>query len=66
MIAFAIKHKQSSLTLPKACFYLQAGNIFYQKIENALNKDLSLLGGVFGDSKISIHFGKDKTNSILR
>ena len=44
--------------------------IFYQhevvkKIENVLNKEFSLLCQWFKDNKLSIHFGEDKTKSIL-
>ena len=40
--------------------------IFYvKKIENVLNKEFSSLCQWFIDNKLSIHFGKDKTKSIL-
>ena len=44
--------------------------IFYQhedvkKIENVLNKEFSSLCQWFIDNKLSIHFGEDKTKSIL-
>ena len=40
--------------------------IFYvKKIENVLNKEFSSLCQWFIDSKLSIHFGEDKTKSIL-
>ena len=35
------------------------------KIENVLNKEFLLLCQWFIDNKLSIHFGEDKTNSIL-
>ena len=59
-------------SLPDADFYLYAYNtcIFYQhddvnKIENVLNKELSSLFQWFIGNKLSIHFGEDKTKSIL-
>ena len=44
--------------------------IFYEhedvrKIENVLNKEFSSLCQWFIDNKLSIHFGEDKTKSIL-
>ena len=44
--------------------------IFYQhedvkKIENVVNKEFSSLYKWFTDNKLSIHFGEDKTISIL-
>ena len=44
--------------------------IFYQhedvkKTENVLNKEFSSLCQWFIDNKLSIHFGEDKTKSIL-
>ena len=35
------------------------------KIENVLNKEFLLLCQWFIDNKLSIHFGEDKTKSIL-
>ena len=35
------------------------------KIENQLNEDFSNICDWFVDSKLSIHFGEDKTRSIL-
>ena len=35
------------------------------KIESALNKNFSILCDWFVDNKLSIHFGQDKTKSIL-
>ena len=36
-----------------------------KKIENVLNKEFSSLCQWFIDNKLSIHFGEDKTKSIL-
>ena len=59
-------------TLADAGAYLYADDtcIFYQhedveKTENVLNKEFSSLCQWFIDSKLSIHFGEDKTKSIL-
>ena len=35
------------------------------EIESALNKNFSMLCDWFVDNKLSIHFGEDKTKSIL-
>ena len=35
------------------------------EIKSALNKNFSILCGWFADNKLSIHFGEDKTKSIL-
>ena len=35
------------------------------EIETALNKNFSILCDWFVDNKLSIHFGEDKTKSIL-
>ena len=59
-------------SLPDAGSYLYEDDtcIFYQhedvnKIENVLNKEFSSLCQWFIDNKLSIHFGEDKTKSIL-
>ena len=59
-------------SLSDAGSYLYADDtcIFYQhedvkKIENVLNKEFSSLCQWFIDNKLSIHFGEDKTQSIL-
>ena len=59
-------------SLSDAGSYLYADDtyIFYQhedvkKIENVLNKEFSSLWQWFIDNKLSIHFGEDKTKSIL-
>ena len=36
-----------------------------KEIENQLNKNFSLIYDWFVDNKLSIHFGEDKTRSIL-
>ena len=50
-------------------FYADDTCIFYQydvkKTENVLNKEFSSLCRWFIDNKLSIHFGEDKTKSIL-
>ena len=57
--------------LSDASFYFHAGDtcIFYQhdikKIGNVLNKEFSSLCQWFIDNKLSIHFGEDRTKSIL-
>ena len=58
--------------LSDAGSYLYADDtcIFYQhedvkKIENVLNKEFSSICQWFIDNKLSIHFGEDKTKSIL-
>ena len=59
-------------SLSDAGSYLYADDtcIFYQhedvkKIENVLNKEFSSLCQWFIDNKLSLHFGEDKTKSIL-
>ena len=58
-------------SLSDAGSYLYANDtcIFYKhegiKIENVLNKEFSSLCQWFIDNKLSIHFGEDKTKSIL-
>ena len=59
-------------SLPEAGSYLYADDtcVFYQhedvkKIEDILNKEFSSLCQWFIDNKPSIHFGEDKTKSIL-
>ena len=59
-------------SLSEAGSYLYAGDtcIFYQhedvtRIENVLNKEFSSLCQWFIDNKLPIHFGEDKTKSIL-
>ena len=52
------------------CFYMQTIHILYQhkdvvQIEKRLNKDFENLCDWFVDNKLSIHFGEDKTKSIL-
>ena len=38
---------------------------YINKIENQLNEDFSNICDWFVDNKLSIHFGEDKTKSIL-
>ena len=46
-----------------SCLVYEGGNI--NEIENKLNKDFNSLCDWFVDNKLSIHFGEDKTKSIL-
>ena len=60
---------QSLLDAGSYC-YADDTCIFYQhedvkKVENVSNKEFSLLCQWFVDNKLSIHFGEDKTKSIL-
>ena len=59
-------------SLSDADSYLYANDIciFFQhedvkKIENVLNKEFSSLCQWFIDNQLSVHFGEDKTKSIL-
>ena len=45
------------------CLIFQHNDI--TEIETALNKNFSMLCNWFVDNKLSIHFGEDKTKSIL-
>ena len=45
------------------CLIFQHNDI--KEIENQLNKNFSLICDWFVDNKLSIHFGEDKTKSIL-
>ena len=59
-----------SLSDAGSYFYADDTCIFYQhedvkKIENVLNKEFLSLCQWFIDNKLSIHFGEDKTKSIL-
>ena len=59
-----------SLSEAGSYWYVDDTCIFYQnedvkKIENVLNKEFSSLCQWFIDNKLSIHFGEDKTKSIL-
>ena len=53
----------SYLYADDTCIFYQQENI--KKTKNVLNKDFSKLCQWFIDSKLSIHFGEDKTKSIL-
>ena len=59
-----------SLSESGSYLYIDHSCIFYQdkviyKIEDNLNKECLTLCKWFVDNKLSIHFGVDKTNSIL-
>ena len=45
------------------CLVFQSKNI--KDIEKQLNKDFANISDWFVDNKLSIHFGEDKTKSIL-
>ena len=45
------------------CFIFQYTDI--SKIETAINKNFSMLCDWFVDDKLGIHFGEDKTKSLL-
>ena len=45
------------------CLIFQHKDII--EIESALNKNFSMLSDWFVDNKLSVHFGEDKTKSIL-
>ena len=59
-------HKLSNVI----CFYMLMIRLVCQhkdinKVENQLNEDFSNICDWFVDNKLSIHFGEDKTKSIL-
>ena len=65
-----VKDLPQSLSDTGSYLYADVTCIFYQhedvkKIENVLNKEFSSLCQWFIDNKLSIHFGEDKTKSIL-
>ena len=71
-LLFPLYVNDLSQSISDAGSYLYADDncIFYQhedvkKIENVLNKEFSSLCQWFIDNKLSIHFGEDKTKSIL-
>ena len=45
------------------CLIFQRKDII--EIESALNKNISMFCDLFADNKLSVHFGEDKTKSIL-
>ena len=45
------------------CLIFQHKDII--EIESALNKNISMFCDLFADNKLSVHFGEDKTKSIL-
>ena len=53
----------SYLCVDDTCIFYQHEDV--KKIENVLNKEFSSLCQWFIDNKLSIHFGKNKTKSIL-
>ena len=59
----ALSETASNLYADDTCIYYQDKDI--QKIETILNKEFSSLCEWLIDNKLSIHFGEDKTNSIL-
>ena len=59
----ALSETASNLYADNTCIYYQHKNV--QEIEAILNKEFSFLCEWFIDNKLSIHFGEDKTKSIL-
>ena len=59
----SLNEASSNLYADDTCIYYQHRDI--QKIENVLNKEFTSLCEWFIDNKLSIHFGEDKTKSIL-
>ena len=59
----SLSDKSSYLYTDDTCTFYQHEAI--EKIENVLNKEFSSLCQWFIDNKLSIHFGEDKTKSIL-
>ena len=59
----ALSETASNLYADDTCIYYQHKNV--QEIEAILNKEFSSLCEWFIDNKLSIHFGQDKTKSIL-
>ena len=59
----ALSETTSNLYTDDTCIYYQHKNV--QEIEAILNKEFSSLCEWFIDNKLSIHFGEDKTKSIL-
>ena len=66
-----VRHPQGlPQSLPELYLYAHGACSFYQdkdvhKIEDVLNKEFLTLWEWFVDSKLSIHFGKDKTKCII-
>ena len=58
-----ICHKLLTVDCDETCLIFQHKDI--TEIESALNKNFSMLCDWFVDNKLSIHFGEDKTKSIL-
>ena len=59
----ALSETASNLYADDTCIYFQHRNV--QEIEAILNKEFSSLCEWFIDNKLSIHFGEDKTKSVL-
>ena len=59
----SLNETASNLYADDTCIYYQ--HRYIQKIENVLNKEFSSLCEWFIDNKLSIHFGEDKTKTIL-
>ena len=65
-----VNHLLQSLSESRSYLYADDTCIFYQQedvkeIANVLNQEFSSLYQWFTDNKLSIHFGEDKTKSIL-
>ena len=59
----SLSDADSYLYADDTCIFYQHENV--KKIENILNKEFSSLYQWFIDNELSIHFGEDKTKSIL-
>ena len=59
----SLLYASSYLYADDTCLFYQHEDV--EKIENVLNKEFSSLYQWFIDNKLSIHFGEDKTKSIL-
>ena len=70
LFLFYVNDLPQSLSYAGSYLYADDTCIFYQhddvhKIKNALNKEFSSFCQWFINNKLSIHFGEDKTKSIL-
>ena len=59
----SVSDADSYLHADDSCIFYQQENV--KKIENVLNKEFSSLYQWFINNKLTIHFGEDKTKSIL-
>ena len=59
----SLSDADSYLHADGTCIFYQHGDL--KKTENVLNKEFSSLCQWFTDNKLSIHFGEDKTKSIV-